>query len=390
MSTVTVTEERRFTIDGGEALENRLAETCRRAVHRVRAIVPPSHFEGLLLAGGYGRGEGGVLRSEGPESPYNDLEFYLFLKGSCRLNERRFGPALHAIAKELQEYAAVEIEFKILSLAKLQQSPPSMFYYDLVLGHRCLWGASDLLSNCGHHCAPEKIPLAEATRLLMNRCSGLLFSLAKLTGPNFTPESADFVGRNHAKAELAFGDIILVAAGQYHWSCRERQSRLERLLRRADICPLIEKVLPHHAAGVSFKLTPSRSVAPRKELLLGQAHLMALALDLWLWLEGRRLEKTFLSPWDYASNPVNKCDDNAPSRNLLINLSLFGVAALTTRKFLRYPRERLLETLPILLWDTESLRQPERLNFVQTRLASHASDFPELVRSYASLWRRFN
>jgi hypothetical protein len=384
-----MTEERRFTLDGGQALENRLADTCRLVLRRVRALVSPSDLEALLLAGGYGRGEGGVLRTAGGEAPYNDLEFYLLLRGNCRLNERGYGRALHAIAEELRPAAGVELEFKILSLAKLERSPPNMFYYDLLVGHRCLWGDTDLLARCAHHCAPEKIPPSEATRLLMNRCSGLLFSLVKLTASTFTRECADFVARNHAKAQLAFGDAILAAVGQYHWSCRERHGRLERLTARED-CPLTAKALPHHACGVAFKLHPSRSLAPREELLLAQARLMAFALELWLWLESRRLEKSFPSPWDYVSNPVNKCNETAPSRNLLLNLAVFGREALGTGKLFHYPRERLLETLPLLLWESEALRQPERLRFVQNRLRTEARDFPDLVQAYAGLWSRFH
>ena len=42
-------------------------------------------------------------------------------------------------------------------------------------------------------------------------------------------DDADFVGRNLAKDQLAFGDVLLTAHGQYHWSCQERHRRLECL-----------------------------------------------------------------------------------------------------------------------------------------------------------------
>jgi hypothetical protein len=73
-----------------------------------------------------------------------------------------------------------------------------MFYYDLVLGGRWWVGDEALFRGCEHHRESKAIPLHEATRLLMNRCSGLLFSADRLCGRSFGPEDSDFVGRNLA------------------------------------------------------------------------------------------------------------------------------------------------------------------------------------------------
>src|SRR3989442_3228826 len=104
-----------------------------------------------------------------------------------------------------------------------------MFYYDLVTRHHRLWGDEALLAGCDHHRDGGRIPLYEATRLLMNRCSGLLFAKERLQRDRFTHDDADFVSRNLAKAQLAFGDAVLTVNGQYHWSCRERHQRLMNL-----------------------------------------------------------------------------------------------------------------------------------------------------------------
>src|SRR6266545_2727283 len=54
----------RFTLDGGAELEEHLAHTCESVLAGVRGIIPARKLEALLLGGGYGRGEGGVLRTE--------------------------------------------------------------------------------------------------------------------------------------------------------------------------------------------------------------------------------------------------------------------------------------------------------------------------------------
>ena len=51
----------RFTIDGSDALEDHLARVCESAAEGVLNIVGKARLEALVLGGGYGRGEGGVL-----------------------------------------------------------------------------------------------------------------------------------------------------------------------------------------------------------------------------------------------------------------------------------------------------------------------------------------
>src|SRR5206468_4075679 len=76
----------RFTLDGSDALENRLAQLCERIFTGVQSLVPSHKLEALVLGGGYGRGQGGVLRTQSGDQPYNDLEFYVFLHGSRQEN----------------------------------------------------------------------------------------------------------------------------------------------------------------------------------------------------------------------------------------------------------------------------------------------------------------
>src|SRR5205085_649743 len=143
--------------------------------------------------------------------------------------------------------------------------PVSMFSYDMALGHRWIVGNDDLFTGCDHHFDAERIPLCEATRLLMNRCSGLLFARERLEKKEFTANDADFTRRNIAKAELALGDALLVAHQLYHWSVRERQSRLATLA-APNLPSWWASMRRLYARGVEFKLHPQRSTESRADL----------------------------------------------------------------------------------------------------------------------------
>jgi len=79
----------------------------------------------VLLGGGYGRGEGGVLRGPAGDRPYNDLEFDVAIKGNRHLNAFRYHRRLEVLGEILSHLADVEVEFKITSLARLAAQPPS-------------------------------------------------------------------------------------------------------------------------------------------------------------------------------------------------------------------------------------------------------------------------
>lgn len=376
----------RFTIDGSNELEAQLAALCERARDELLALLPQGLVQGLLLGGGYGRGEGGVLRTNAGDIPYNDLEFYVFLRGSTQWNERRFGRAIHELGERLTEQASLEVEFKIISTRKLRSEPVSMFYYDLVTGHRCVLGDDRLLAGCDHHRAAHRIPLHEATRLLMNRCSGLLFSAERLQRSSFRETESDFIGRNLAKAKLALGDIILAARGQYHWSCLERHKRLMKA--ESSRVPHAGEIVTLHEQGVEFKLHPARISKSRDEFLPELEYLKEVARDVWIWLENRRLGTSFADMRTCALAPANKCPEKAGWKSRLINARTFGTRALSCD---RYPRERLLRALPLLLWTDVNGLDEETEEYVCEQLAvKRGAAFHELVAAYEQLWRRFN
>jgi hypothetical protein len=379
---------KRFTIDGSDTLELRLDSLCREVAQAVLRVIPASKLEALVLGGGYGRGEGGVLKTHSGDEPYNDLEFYAFLRGNRMLNERRFRRPLGALAEQLSLDAGIHIEFKCDSIQRLECTPVSMFTYDLVAGHNPVSGAPDIFRNCQHHLDSAAIPLSEATRLLFNRCSGLLLVREKLSRPSHTFEDADFIGRNLAKAQLALGDAVLAVHRKYHWSCRERNRRLAQLS-LSEPPPNYSEIKLHHDAGVAFKLHPGRSSDCANEFESLHRELSHLASDLWFWIESIRLQEPFFTPRDYSLYRSPKCPESAAWRNYLLNLRTFGLKAITDALAWRYPRERLFNALPLLLWEPKAAAEPTMRRLLQKQLHTTAPDWSGWVAAYKNIWPNY-
>lgn len=373
----------RFTRDGSDSLENLIEQTCQEIAQELKKIVAPAQFQALLLAGGYGRGEGGVLSTSNGDAPYNDLEFFLLIQGSPRWNERRYSAEIHILEKKMTEKIGIEVEFKILSLEKLILSPTSMFYYDLVTGHRVIAGSVNLLGDCKHHADAARIPNHEATRLLLNRCGGLLFAAHRFRKVEMMREDLDFIARNIAKSQLAMGDAILATMGQYHWSCIERNQRLTAL--RKDGLPM-DEIGKFHELGVLFKLRPSLSSWNKEELKKLHQDVTQLAWDVWKWIEEQRLGRAVESPVSYL-NISNKCPETSPMKNALIRGKCFGMKGLLPPSTFHYPRQSLMNSLAILLWSPELFDQKKA--WLSHQLVSPIDSWDDAIAAYQELWHRF-
>jgi hypothetical protein len=378
----------RFTIDGSRELEHSLERICGRVRCEVRDQIPRRDLLAIILGGGYGRGEGGVFRSEVGEQPYNDLDFYIFLRGNQIWQKHAYGRRLYKLGEHLSTEAGIKVEFKIDCLEQWVNSPVSMFRYDLVCGHRMVFGDNSIFQDCQRFTEADAIPLAEATRLMFNRCSGLLLARELLQHRTLAGDQADFVGRNLAKTQLALGDALLTAFGQYHWSARERHRRLASFA-AAESLPWLAQVQADHGAGLEFKLHPYPMSRPVDEFILEPRRLTGLALQLWLWLESRRLNQRFLNASDYALSAVDKCPGMPAWRNYLLSLRTFGLKAAVDAVSWRYPRERLFHALTLLLWNAEGLAQPRLLRRLQQDLQTDAPDWSGLVGVFKQIWPRY-
>ena len=84
----------RFTIDGCDALEQRIAHDLAAIREAVLERVDENSLSGLVLGGGYGRGEGAVYVVDGEERVYNDYDFFVLTPDRRRARRRKLTNAL--------------------------------------------------------------------------------------------------------------------------------------------------------------------------------------------------------------------------------------------------------------------------------------------------------
>ncbi len=323
------------------------------------------NLEALILGGGYGRGEGGVVQSETRERPYNDLDLFLVL----RRKRRNVGEALHSIRESYANELGIDVDFsRPVTTHDIERWPHWLMWHDLLDGHLVLAGEQDVLTSHAPRHLRKSPPPVEALRLLLNRGAGLLWALRVVRGVEPAPEG-DFVRRNYYKCIQACGDALLLVHRRYTPRCAGRTELFaELVLSLPSVRAMCLEIA--YAGALRFKLRPDSCSSNG----LGEKELRAAA-GLWgrvlLHVEERRAGRRFPTArdyvLDYSAREVATNTFRCWPANLVRNLRR-GVISV------KYPREELYRELPQLLGLT----------------APGPKDWTSRSARFLALWRQVN
>ncbi len=209
----------------------------------------------VVLGGGYGRGEGGVLHTQQGDCLYNDLDFFVFADGASRRDALAIQNGLKGVSERWEKQLGIAVDFSpVKNVRALCRVSQTLMYQELLRGWKPVWGALDI-GKWIPALQPDELPFSEAARLLLNRGMGLMFAAERLSEE--TPD-ADFVMRNMNKAVLGCGDALLLAAGCYRWHGEERVQAFADYARQYGIS---SKIVAMYETAYRYKLEP-RPVLP--------------------------------------------------------------------------------------------------------------------------------
>lgn len=296
----------------------------------------------LVLGGGYGRGEGGVIRQGGEERPYNDLDLILVTRRDARVTH-----ALEPVSQHHERSLGIAVDFsRPLTLGAIARWEHRLRWHELYHGHLVLAGpASVILEHAPAHIAAP-VSTREAAMLLLNRGAGLVWARRVIEGLE-PPPDPDFVRRNAYKAMLAAGDARIIAAGVL---APRHAGRLETLRGLAGAGALVDA----YALALRFKFEPG-SVDPE-----GTRELLDCATVLWkaefLQIESARHERAWSSLADYArwTGPREPMPLARWPRNLLSNLRFCDPSVRAPQDALFAQVARLLDAPTGPSWERES------------------------------------
>jgi hypothetical protein len=387
---MTCADHDRYTLAGPDEVEQRIARDQRRVCDEVALLLPAERISALVLAGGYGRGEGGYRRDGVSTVPYNDYDYFLVVNGVTPAALKDLKIALHCAAERLGREFGLEVDFAVLESERLARLPACLMYSELKWRHRVLLGDPGALDAIQSP-PPGDLPLAEFSRMMLNRGALLLMNARELgEGAGVRARSCEQFLRYFSKGLLAAGDARLAAAGQYHPSVSERANRLRDIewigAGRERFLDLYE-----HATRIKLGGDLGRVLEPGEP-----QRLQRLAVHEWLdayrVLEAARLGRAPDSWQAYAAPSVSKGQGKrrwwSPLHHVALALTSKAGrrATLSPRRVLRHPRERLMAALPLLL----EPGTPGQNNLAAEALGAPGdAAWPGLAEFFLADWRRY-
>ena len=232
-------------------LDRLVDDACAAIGSDVDALRIP-RLAGVVLGGGYGRGEGGAreklesrvgvgerdnsdlqLKSPTPTLTLsNDLDFFAVTEANE--GDGATGPIADALKPVSEKWTAklgVDVDFAVKTPWRLKHDEERIMVQELVRGYFDVSGkkGEEMFAHIDLRPA-DAIPWMEAARLLMNRGMGMLFAMEGIE-----KRGADFIARNINKCILGAGDARLVARHAYAWKAEDRAHALGDTLYSAAI-----------------------------------------------------------------------------------------------------------------------------------------------------------
>ncbi|MBP5543344.1 MAG: hypothetical protein ILM98_04665 [Kiritimatiellae bacterium] len=223
----------------GEApeLDAMVDEALRGIGADIDALRVP-RLKGVVLGGGYGRGEGGAfVLPDGTLRLSNDLDFYVVAEdGTDAAGIAAIGRVLAPVSEKWSKRLGVDADFCVAKTPwRLKHDEARIMVQELVRGYFDVAGEKGERLFAGvERRAPEAIPWSEAARQLMNRGMGLLLAEENLAARG-EAQNGEFVVRNLNKCILGAGDARLVARHAYRWKAPERAEALGDSLYREAV-----------------------------------------------------------------------------------------------------------------------------------------------------------
>lgn len=372
---------------GSAKFNKYIHDTLNNIAKRFDEMFSREELIALVLGGGYGRSEGGVLKIDTQEKLYNDLDFFVIGKELPGWKSAQISRQLMNLHYELSDQLGIEVDFSdIKAVSNLAKAPISLMWFDLKCGHEVIWGNKHVLQNMPRWEASD-LGVNEAVKLLLNRGMGLYFARSYIL-QHAEAENSDFINRNIHKAYQAIAEAILITEENYHWSVMERMKRIENTnIARYSANPLLASLMQE---AMEFKLRPHILKADEADFADRISEAIAIFEEVYyaVWAAYFGVPKLDLKSYHNLLSSYKDMNNSVMSlaKNFALNLRDCGLNPVNLNEYIKYPRYRLFYALPWLLFDQQmSLESISRMLGLPG-----VTDRSSLEQRYVALWQRYN
>ena len=202
-----------------------------------------TNVESIILAGGFGRGEGSVLIVNNDIQPINDYDIYIITKNNSKIVDLE--NLRNSILKRIQ---IRQVDIELIQAKKLKYLKPTMANYDLKYASYVFYGNKKIL---------ESIPFIDSSKLSLRegRTPLLLYLISILQAypgekdSQITDNEKFWIYQQISKSILGWSSALLILHGKYHSSYIEREKIFKEIINNEVWCELVQK-------ATQFKVSP--------------------------------------------------------------------------------------------------------------------------------------
>lgn len=236
-----------YTIYNDPEVDAHIAKDCATLCEIILSRIP--YAVSVVLVGGFGRGEGSVLKYGGIIQPINDYDVIVLVPSSAqkRLTD------LIALKKVLSGAVKIrQVDVALFGIDELKHLPRKMAIYDLRNHAKILFGDTNVLSDIPMF-GPGDILRRESRVPIFLYLGALLQAFPEIKSESHEQHSF-WCAQQISKAVIGFSTAHLVLRREYAASYRERKIRaLNLFCGDREMSKLIE-------FGYDFKLQPQYPV----------------------------------------------------------------------------------------------------------------------------------
>jgi hypothetical protein len=270
-----------------------------------------NYVQTILLCGGFGRGEGGVVKEDGVYRPLNDYDLTVIVKKLSTIPEQLRNNFIN-FQKELDEIVHVkQVDIALIDEWKLTIPYPSIARYEIKNGYKLLYGKIPVIRAF----PAWLLPLNEATTYYRTRSGGLLIASLLLDkyGTFTDKERIELIFLEINKAFLALGDAYLIKNRLYHFSYVKRK---EIILKNKNKLHIPEEIFSLYLTAIENKLSPKLEKLTLDTIKLQWFLATKKIIYEFLQFESRRYKKKFYSINEYYDFTTNFLKFTSPLKSL--------------------------------------------------------------------------
>lgn len=295
---------RNYTVYDNEGIDRDISSDLDLIVSKTLELMQNERdkIQAIVLSGGFGRGEGGVIFKEGRARPINDYDIAAIVEGNYLLLYRKYQKRLWNISERVaREIGIKQIDIGLRNIHDLRSMPLTIENYEFLRGHRVLYGSINL-SEIMPNYDPTEIPLFEGTWLFRNRGGGLLIAAKYFMPDGIAPEQKkQNFGVECEKAIMAVGDSILLLKGKYHYLHQKRKEIIQEV--DLDGIPLADKIVSLYFEALENKVRPQLEKYYQRDLIQWWFEIQQIYDEFFHYFEQKRLATTFDNWIEYADLP---------------------------------------------------------------------------------------